>query len=433
MEDVFPEPAGLLSASGSPSAAQNDSIIVLDTNALLLPFNVNKQDLPQIETVYRELAKDGRLFVPARVMREFIKNRDVKLAEISKALHDKGSNEGKATVDIPPLLAGLEETIAVAAASKQMDVARSAYIKAIGNLAAQIKGWRGNDPVTSVYRGIFVESMIVDHDEERTAVEEKWRQNLKRKIPPGYKDGSKSDTGIGDFLVWLSILKLARIHKKNLIFVTGEEKADWFVRANGGGVYPRPELIDEYRRESAGQHLRLAKLADILLEMNAPAGVVSEVRDAETAANSAIQTLSTHAPEFSSAPIASATTIFDYSANNGEMLIFAGTTAFCLRFSRGSDKLIHVYRVPATAFIAEVPFAPPGMVIDIDKYDRSSASYLIEVGKIFVARNSQGFTLVARIQRITDKTRGYIESDTVQFNYDVFAPGQQIVAPAYVQ
>ena len=43
-------------------------------------------------------------------------------------------------------------------------------------------------------------------------------------MPPGYKDGRKEDEGIGDFLIWKSLLKFGEEKKLDLAFVTGEEK-----------------------------------------------------------------------------------------------------------------------------------------------------------------------------------------------------------------
>src|SRR6185312_4362444 len=140
------------------------------------------------------------------------------------------------------------------------------------------KSWRGNDPVTTIYHDLFNGPVVVELDQSRETIEKQWAERLRRRIPPGYKDGSKADTGIGDFLVWLAILKLAAEQKKNLIFVTGEEKSDWFIRADGEGVYPRPELMNEYRRASGGKSLRLSKLADLLDDMDVPAELVKEVR-----------------------------------------------------------------------------------------------------------------------------------------------------------
>jgi hypothetical protein len=69
------------------------------------------------------------------------------------------------------------------------------------------------------------------------------------------------------------------------VFVTGETKSDWYVRSSGEAVYPRPELVDEYRRFSDGHNVKLMQLADLLSELNAPTDVVREVRQAEEKAN----------------------------------------------------------------------------------------------------------------------------------------------------
>jgi hypothetical protein len=43
-------------------------------------------------------------------------------------------------------------------------------------------------------------------------------------IPPGYKDAGKADEGIGDYLIWETILEIGRTRKASVIFVTGGEK-----------------------------------------------------------------------------------------------------------------------------------------------------------------------------------------------------------------
>ena len=61
------------------------------------------------------------------------------------------------------------------------------------------------------------------------------------KIPPGYKDASKDDGGVGDVLIWHSLIQLARDKNTAVVFVTGDEKADWMVRSGGNALYPRFE------------------------------------------------------------------------------------------------------------------------------------------------------------------------------------------------
>jgi hypothetical protein len=74
----------------------------------------------------------------------------------------------------------------------------------------------------------------------------------------------------------------------DLAFVTGEQKADWFIRSDGGSIYPRHELIDEYRRFSEGKSLRLMSLYELLEEMKVADNVVQDVKYAEVQANTAV-------------------------------------------------------------------------------------------------------------------------------------------------
>ena len=56
------------------------------------------------------------------------------------------------------------------------------------------------------------------------------------------------------------------------------------MRSKGQPIYPKPELVAEYRFHS-GKSLRLASLDEILAELGTPAEIVANVRDAEAAAN----------------------------------------------------------------------------------------------------------------------------------------------------
>ena len=67
----------------------NDCVFVLDTNALLIPYETKKNSLRVIEKVLRDLKGARRLVVPGQVVREFIKNRPGKLVELLAKLKDR--------------------------------------------------------------------------------------------------------------------------------------------------------------------------------------------------------------------------------------------------------------------------------------------------------------------------------------------------------
>ncbi len=433
LERLFPDAHSVFNASSDP-APKSDCIVALDTNALLLPYSVAKDDLKNLGIVYSEIANQGRLFLPERVAREFIKNRDRKLAEMALAIDTLKSKINIGEARISPLLEGLAETASLTTASADLAKAKKEYVAALDGLTSQIRSWRGNDPVTALYSGLFTKDRLARPTQANDVLETEWVYRRRNKIPPGYKDGAKDDLGIGDFAIWMSLLSLGAAHKKDLIFVTGEEKADWFVRAGNARVYPRPELIDEYRRKSGGHTLRLSSLHELLREMAAPEELVKDVEAAELKANTAIQASSSTSFQarasisFDRMHLQPETISFDYSTHDGVLHIENAGQAFDVAFSKASDRSIHLYRSGATRRIARIRQAAIDQPTSIDQQETSSSRYTIHLGESFLVENDAGYVLAGRIDSIKDDTRG-ADRDEVKFTYLINSPGDHVFIP----
>ncbi|OZI46966.1 hypothetical protein CAL25_20110 [Bordetella genomosp. 5] len=213
-------------------------------------------------------------------MREYISNRDNKLGELIQKINDQSSGLKAEGAAIPAFLSGLPAAGELETIKKDLRAAAKSYREQVRTLVEQISAWRGDDPVTQQYFELFRGDVIVDLESERPILEAEWRLRHEKQIPPGYKDGKKPDAGIGDFLIWRAILQLGQ-KRRDLVFVSADEKGDWHVRCEGSGVYPRPELVDEYRRSSGGRKFEIARLTDVLRERNVPANVVQDVKAAE--------------------------------------------------------------------------------------------------------------------------------------------------------
>lgn len=72
------------------------------------------------------------------------------------------------------------------------------------------------------------------------------------KLPPGYMDRKEKlePECYGDLVIWEELKRYAKEHKKPIIFVTSDEKEDWFWEHSGKTIGPRPELVEEMRREA---------------------------------------------------------------------------------------------------------------------------------------------------------------------------------------
>jgi hypothetical protein len=72
-----------------------------------------------------------------------------------------------------------------------------------------------------------------------------------------------------------------QIKKKNLIFVSGDEKNDWWYQSNKQRLYPRIELVGEYQQQSGGKSFHIVSLSTFLDLFKVDVEVVSEVKKEE--------------------------------------------------------------------------------------------------------------------------------------------------------
>lgn len=88
--DVLPDAAAALADRiDSIEDAIKTADVVLDTNVLLLPYGAGANSLKEIVTIFKNLKEKGRLFLPAQVAREFVRNRPNKLSELQQGIADK--------------------------------------------------------------------------------------------------------------------------------------------------------------------------------------------------------------------------------------------------------------------------------------------------------------------------------------------------------
>ena len=433
LERAFPDLSTLLLPYSIPQSSDASVMVAFDTNVLLLPYSLGQKNLKGLFTSFSALADAGRLFIPARALREFVRRRDEKLAELVKNLTDRCSKELSMTDDIPHLLEDLPAYTKLKAAAEQLKNASKDYRKASDEIIDAVKEWKGNDPVSVSYRKLFTDKVVIDHDCGNSQLSQEWEIRRRDKRPPGYKDAAKDDTGIGDYLIWKALLKLGETHKKDLVFVSGEQKSDWFVRANHQHLYPRPELIDEYRRASRGKNIRISTLQSLLSEIKADAPLVEAVKIAEDRANTDILIANTaHDSSRSNvslrAPLFGRSKSFDYSTNNGVIGVGGSELPFALKFSKADDKSVHFYRVGDTVNVARLRSVLSSQPISLMDFDTSSQNYTIQKGECFAAQNRKGDILVARLIDVRDDTRG-AERDEVTFVYNVFPAGVTPIAP----
>lgn len=280
--DVLPDPVQALLARVEPlDKAIENADIVLDTNVLLLPYGAGANSLRQVIEAFKRLKSEKRLFLSGQVAREFIRNRPSKLSELQQGLSDKMSRYIAIEKLSFPILEGVPEYDQLNRVLDQSSKLKADLAKASSALVKKIRSWEWNDPVNQAYREVFAAEQIIEPPLNKEATLADLLRRQKLQIPPGYKDSAKDDLGIGDLLIWNTLLEIGSKNKHHIVFVSGDEKADWQHRSNGVGFLPRYELMDEFRRASSGKCFYIIQLSTLLELLKVEKSSIEEIKKEE--------------------------------------------------------------------------------------------------------------------------------------------------------
>ncbi|MCA1990479.1 MAG: PIN domain-containing protein [Coleofasciculus sp. S288] len=87
-------------------------------------------------------------------------------------------------------------------------------------------------------------------DEELEIIYQKAEKRFTYKQPPGYKDAKKTiPRSYGDVVLWFQLIDYAKSQQKPVLFVTDDNKEDWWLKVAGETFAPRPDLIQEILSE----------------------------------------------------------------------------------------------------------------------------------------------------------------------------------------
>lgn len=296
---IYEEPSSLFSSHPPIEDIKDECHIVLDTNALLLPYNTGKESLASISQTFERFVTGDMLTVPGHVAREFVKNRTRKIKDLFNALVERrgrlqGFDDAKLRYPLLESLSEYQSLVQVESeVNQQIAELSKRYKQAVEKLLEKVEAWNWNDPVSREYARLFTGKVVRDvkmpHDEIKKDYE--WRKAYR--IPPGYQDQNKEsqipDDGepwitneMGDLIVWHTILEIGKEKQTPLIFVSSDRKNDWRIKSGGKHLYPRYELIYEYAEKSGGKGFYMVTLSEFLDLYGEPQAVVQEVQAEET-------------------------------------------------------------------------------------------------------------------------------------------------------
>lgn len=285
-KEIYPSPKDSFSFVLEPiSEMKDEALVVLDANVLLLPFTTNIRNVKAIKELYTRLSKSNQLFLPAQAVREYLDNRAIKIADINEALQKK-SNQNFNYVGIHPLLEGLAEYKEVIELEESLKSLIKNYQAKIRDTLSAVQAWGWNDPVSKMYHEVLADRILDDGALDFGNIEKDLKRRNDLNIPPGYKDRNKDQNQAGDLVIWHEILNLAKNKCKHLIFVSVDEKTDWWHQSGKTPLYPRFELVDEFREATKGKSFHIVSLSTLLEIFDIDSEVVKSVKITEEAVKS---------------------------------------------------------------------------------------------------------------------------------------------------
>ncbi|SUX47180.1 PIN domain-containing protein [Chryseobacterium indoltheticum] len=283
---LFPNAKDIFTVSGRPtSEIKNDCLFVFDTNSLILPYTTSSESLDEIKKVYTKIIQEKRLFIPGQVAREFARIRPEKIKEVFQQLTKSRNSIPVLGIGKYPLLDGIKEYDELFVKEKEINSLVKDYSKQLGKVIEHVKEWSWNDPVSQLYKSLFNDEVIYDIELNEEKIKKELEYRYENKIPPGYEDKNKGDGGIGDLLIWFTILELAEKNKKDIVFISGDEKKDWFYQVDKQSLYPKFELTIEFRGRAPGKTFSIIKLSELLELYGANEKVIEEVESEENTIN----------------------------------------------------------------------------------------------------------------------------------------------------
>jgi hypothetical protein len=245
-----------------------------------VPYDTSEKNVNDIKSIYLKYKSQGRLFIPARVAREFANNRAVRIGDIFLQIRQTKEklNSVEFRMNHYPIL---ENNVDYTELNKQFKAIQSGIKTSrvhLSNLENHIQSWTWNDIVSQAYKEIFTKEIIIEVKKSQEDLTNDLEFRIEYKIAPGYKDSKKPDDGIGDLVIWQTILEIAKDKDKDIIFVTNDQKNDWFYKQDKIGLYPKYELFEEFRRFTNGRSISIINFINFLELSNAKKETIKDVK-----------------------------------------------------------------------------------------------------------------------------------------------------------
>lgn len=241
-------------------AVWDDCYVVLDTNILLNFYRCSKDTSDDIFNIL-EAIKD-KLWIPYQVAWEYFNNRrNVFQENWNAAITIKESFktciDGFYQVEKVKNLLARNPFINTDELKEVINQCIEEVNKVLSKYEQEVTDFTFQDKILERITDLL-EGKVGDDlpEQDLLNIYKEGKKRYELKFPPGYKDDTKDKQSrgerhvYGDLINWKMIINKAKNDDKNIVFVSGDQKEDWWDVWNGEKIRPRTELIKEFHDET---------------------------------------------------------------------------------------------------------------------------------------------------------------------------------------
>lgn len=243
----------------------NDYAIVLDTSVLLSIYEYSP-DFAEFALACLSSASDT-IWLPSTVVREFdkkhrgaLKRRERLIENLEHNRLEKLREQRRKAIQSIEELEKLnypdtnEVREQFAEGFDALEKVLSNYFSRHDALNIIKDTWTDDPPAALMERirngGHVLPELTIDQLYDYAA---EGKRRFEKHTPPGHADKKKGGlTQYNDLVIWKEIIKFANEKRKNIVFVTGDAKQDWW-RHGGENTEFHPALVDEFRQATTLQ------------------------------------------------------------------------------------------------------------------------------------------------------------------------------------
>ncbi len=256
--------------AGEYESLWRDAIIILDTNVLLNLYRLPAIARDELFEVL-ELLKD-RLWIPHHVALEFQQRRLTVISTERKSIETALNSANSFVVELKKKIDELQLDkrglgIDPKTLTEELDRTNLVIASAIETAHASQLDISAEDPIRERIDLLFG-SKVGDapiSQEDLNELIKDGEERYKDRIPPGFMDSEKEKNPneavyiynkmkyqrkFGDLILWLQIINHVKKNKiPSVLFITSDQKDDWWHKEFGKTISPHRELLREIKRD----------------------------------------------------------------------------------------------------------------------------------------------------------------------------------------